>query len=214
MKSPKWKSFWIANVITALMLQILPAVEITIRQDVDLTATPIWVGPPNQFFRQFSSVTPIRISEGDSVDLTYRFLNGRLSMSNSSVSPSSYELAYPWLALLDSPGGGFVISDIQITFLDAVVTGGAQSYFTQDREANGSINLGPSLSNFLPPGASLSFSGITTHYTVDYIEIGGTGLYQPWLIFAADRLVVIPEPSVTALVMVMLLCGRVMHRLR
>lgn len=214
----KLKLFVLVMSVIALVTPSKATIH-TIHQDVDLAAPGIWLDPPNQpfhqqLFKQFSDALPTRISEGDTVDLTYQFVNGRLSMSNSPASNSRFELAFPSLALLDSPGGGFVIRDIRITFLDAVVTGGAQWYFTQAGEINGTVSLGPSLSNFMPPGATLSFSGISTHYTVDFIEMGGTGLYQPWLIFTADRLVVIPEPSAAALVMLMVLGGQVVRRSR
>jgi hypothetical protein len=196
MSIQKFKSITAAVCLLAAGTATMRAALVTIQQDVNLATTTITLGPPNQINQYFSGSTPRTISNGDSVSLTYNFLNGRLTMADLVSIPNTAENAFMWLGLQSGTSGTFNISSIQITFLDAVATGGAQSQFVLASQSSGSAHLGPALQAFLLSGSSLNFSGIQATYTVDSIP-GGTDTYVPWLILTADQLAVtpVPEPS-------------------
>lgn len=215
MKIRKVKSALLAVATLALLTQAAQAASVSIQQEVDLAVTPISSGPPQQIFEFFDSANPVTISSGDSVKVTYSFLNGRLTMGDLVALPNTYEFAYPWLSLLGSSGGRFGISNIRITFLDAVAAGGVESEFTFASQQSGNVQLGPALVSFLPSGSSLNFSGIEASYTVDFIP-GGIGTYKPFLVLNADQLAVtpIPEPPTHIAAALLLFGMQVYGRLR
>lgn len=205
--------------ILVLATSVAEATLVSVQQEVDLAIAVGSGGAPNVLYQQFNHSPLIKVEMGDTVNLTFNFVNGRLRMKNSSVIPSELDYVLPLLVFPGLGGSAFGISDIQISFLDAVASGGAETYFSisSQSQLNSTTSLGPALVDFLPSGAALTFSGIQTSYTVDFLY-GTQDYYTPFLQITADELTVasIPEPTapVFGTLVLLVLGGRSLGRRR
>jgi len=196
MKFQRLKSLALAVGVGSLSILTVKAATINIYQDFDLATHPVNEGAPNTLYQNFTQVTPTMIVSGDTVNLTFNFLNGRVLMENSFAPFSEMDYVDPLMNLLGFGGSVVSISNIEISFLNAEATGGVQTHFSLGSQSprDETWGLGPALAEFLPSGSSLSFSGIQTSYYVDFIN-GGSHLYNPLLLMAADNIEVIPIPE-------------------
>src|SRR5688572_10515337 len=101
------KSLVTAVWITGTATLTAPAATINIQQDVDLATAAINEGPPDVLWKDFDTVTPISIRTGDTVTLTFNFLNGRVLMENPSATPSELDYVAPLMVLIGLGGSAF-----------------------------------------------------------------------------------------------------------
>jgi hypothetical protein len=194
----------LASVATILLLSspIQPglAALVTIQENVDLTASPFQAGPPQGLQYYGYDAAPVTIANGDSVSVTYNFTGGfRLRMDDLPSGGDSFETADAWLFLFEGTPGWFEISNIKVSFLDAVATGGAPTEVLLSLHSQGDWHLGPELWYFMPAGSSLAFSGIKATYDVVSVP-GGVNLYKPWLNIWAEQLTIMPVPEPSTIV--------------
>ncbi|MFO1512878.1 MAG: hypothetical protein U1F83_08220 [Verrucomicrobiota bacterium] len=204
----------------ALLSTAVDAATVNIHQDLDLSGVTINNGIPNSLFQDFNFVPLTPIEAGDTVNLTFNFLNGRLTVANSSTMSDELNYVIPGLSMPFWSYCTFGIGNIQVSFLDAISVGGAQTDFFlgSQTQLNSQQGMSPALVDFLPNESSLSFSGIQTSYHVDFLNSSSyISLFGPFLLVVADQVEItpIPEPSVYAFAAASLLMGGTcIHRLR
>lgn len=157
----------------ALALPAKSAV-VNVNEVIDLD---VWAA--NGFY--YIGSTDYTISDGDTVNITYSFANGKaIVVTNSSLGTNWVTPAWPWLYATNT-SGNFGISNTTANLNGAIFTGGSgTTTYTSVSETSGAVHLGPYASFSVDGLTTLEFSGLSATFTVDYIP-QGTGIYNSWL---------------------------------
>lgn len=136
---------------------------------------------------------PDTVRNGDSVSLTFSFVNGK-KMKISDLGPDdTFEQISPWLLRLGSEYDLFEIVNAQIDLLDATVIGEGQKQKSIAQQIDGVVHLGPTGYGWLGPDSSVTFSGIRARFDVVNIPLG-EGSYTPWLNIYAEGFQILSSP--------------------
>ena len=176
-----------------------------INQVIDLSSITVGNVPGNGQFVQgpFVGGSPITVTAGDTVDVTYTFADGyRIRMSDPTFGTTDQERISAW-ALLDTSASAtnFTVSGISVDLLGVSASPGTATSFTDTSQSGGSGNLGPIFisDDIVPANGFVEFSGVTGSFTVDSLTTDPQNYDGIFLFLRSPQLeVIVPEPATGA----------------